>query len=255
MFKIAKIGGIWQIWNVTCDRSIIVENGHRNMGFLKKYDGRKLKALLSALETIKPIFSFTKDFSKITLDSDLKRSPKGFHVFDYAQLQEVGININVYIQVIDFRLGSFVIFNRNLFIAERLADELDTFPGYTFLIRHLEGQKPVPVEPSEIFEVTIPFPGDVKSKLLENARKSWNGNYKRCDSHGLGGTRLQRDNSESEKFPENFGTFDEYLENSNLEEQINDYIDSYCYPDLKLKIPSPQVVNRGGRLLRIRAKW
>lgn len=243
MFKVAKFGGIWQIWNVTCDRSIIVENGHRNMGFLKKYDGRRLKALISALEAIKPILSFSKDFSKITLNSDLKRNPKGFHVFDYAQLQEVGIDINVYIQVIDFRLGSFVVFNRNLFIAERLADELDTFPGRIFLIRRLEGQNPAPIEPSETFEVTIPFPSDVKSKLLENVRKSWNSDYEQCDPHELGRMRLQWNNSKGE-FPGNFATFDEYLENSNLEERINNYIDSYCYPDLKLKIPAPQVVNR-----------
>jgi hypothetical protein len=244
MFKVAKIGGVWQIWNMTCDGSIIVGNGHRNMGFFERYDGKKVKALINALETIKPIFSLNKDLSKIILESDLKQNPKGFHVFDYVQLQEAGIDISIYIQSIDFRLGSFVVFDGNLFTAERIADELDTYPGHPFLIRYLNGQKPAPIEPSETFEVIIPSLDDVKNKLLESARESWDSDYKQCELHELGEMRLQWDDDEGE-FPGNFSTFDEYLENSNLEEQINDYINRYCYPDLELKIPSPQVMNRG----------
>jgi hypothetical protein len=238
MFEVVKIGGVWQIWNVTCDGSIIVENGHRNMGFFERYGGKEVEALINALKAIKPIFSLGNDFSKITLDSDLKQDPDGFHVFDYLQLQEAGIDINIYIQAIDFRLGSFVVFNRKIFTTERLADELDTYPGHQFQIRYLKGQKPAPIEPADTFKVIIPSEDDVKNKLLESARESWNSDYGKCDRQELDEIILQWDDSEGE-FPGNFSTFDEYLKNSDLEEQIDNYINIYCYPDLDLKIPFP----------------
>lgn len=84
MFGTIKIGGIWQIWNVTCDRSVIVENGHRNMGFFRVPAGKKGKELIYALEVIKPVFSLSRDFSKVVLDLDLRQHPEGFHVFDYV---------------------------------------------------------------------------------------------------------------------------------------------------------------------------
>ena len=199
MFGIAKLGGIWQIWNVTCDRSIIVENGHRNMGFFEKLAGKKAKALVDVLKTIKPAFSLRADFSKIVLDSGLEQNPKGFHVFDYLQLQEAGIDINDYVQFVDFRLGSFVIFKRKIFAAERIVDELDTYPGHPFLIRDLEGQ-------INTFELAIPSRKEAKTKLLELIRETRNSQIEQWDQ------------------PE-------------LEEQIKDYIDTYCYPDLDLKIP------------------
>lgn len=236
MFEAVKIGGVWQIWNVTCDGSVIVENGHRNMGFFERYDVKKVKALINALKKVKPVFSLSRDFSKITLNSDLKQDPDEFHVFDYLQLQEVGIDINIYLQAVDFRLGSFVVFNRKIFTAERLADELDTYPGHPFLIRYLKGQKPAPIELADTFKVVIPSEDVVKNKLLENARESWNSDYRECDEQELEELGLQWDESEGE-FPGKFSTFDEYFKNSELEEQIVDYINIYCYPDLDLKIP------------------
>jgi len=235
MFKAAKIGGVWQIWNVTCDGSIIVENGHRNMGFFERYDVKKVEALINALKKTKPVFSLSKNFSKIILNSDLKQDPVGSHVFDYLQLQEAGIDIGVPLQAIDSRLGSFVVSNRKIFTAERLADELDTYPGHLFLIRYLKGQKPAPMKSSETFEIIIPQRDDVKNELLESAQESWNTDYGECHEQELDEMRLQWDDSEGE-FPGNFSTFDEYLKNSDLEEQIDNYIDTYCYPELDLKI-------------------
>lgn len=208
MFETAKIGGIWQIWNVTCDKSIIIENGHRNFGFFERPAGKKVKALISLLKTIEPVFSLSVDFSRIALDSDLKQSSDGFHVFDYVQLQEASIDISDYVQITDFRLGSFVVFEKRIFTAERIADELDTYPGRPFLIRHLRGQNPAPIEPAQIFEVVIPSREDVKTKLLETARESWYSDYKQPNQH-------------------------------QLEEQIENYISTFCYPDLDLKILFP----------------
>lgn len=208
MFGTIKIGGIWQIWNVTCDGSIIVENIHRNMGFFKKPACKKVKALIHTLKAIKPAFSLSKDFSEVVLDSNLEKDSNGFHVFDYVQLRDAGMDINSYIQVIDFRLGSFVVFTGNLFTAERIADELDAYPGRLFLIRHLRNRTPAPIELADILEVLIPSSEDVKTKLLEFVRESWDGDYKQCEPH-------------------------------KLEEQVESYIDTYCYPDLDLKLPSP----------------
>lgn len=208
MFETVKIGGVWQIWNVTCDGSIIVENGHRNMGFFEKPTIKEVKVLINALKAIKPVFSLSTDLSKIILDSGLKKDSKGFHVFDYAQLQEAGIDITDYIQLIDFRLGSFVVFKKSIFTAERIADELDTYPGHPFLMRDLMGQKPAPIEPTGTLAVIIPSREDVKTKLLESARESWDSDYKQCDQH-------------------------------ELEKQVENYIDTYCYPDLDLKILVP----------------
>ncbi len=208
MLRIVKLGGLWQIWNVTCDGSIIVENGHRNMGFFKKQASKKANALISILKVIKPVFSLSTDFSKVVLDLSLEQNPNGFHVFDYAQLQEASIDINVYLQVIDFRLGSFVVFKGYVFTAERIVDELDTYPGHPFLMRHLRGQTPSPIEPTECFEVIIPSREDVKTELLESSSESRYGDYKQCDQH-------------------------------QLEEQVENYIDTYCYPDLDLKIAVP----------------
>lgn len=236
MFEAVKIGGIWQIWNVACDGSIIVENGHRNMGFFERYNSKEVEALINILKKIKPVFSLATDFSKITLDSDLKRDPDEFHVFDYMQFQEASIDIRVHLQAVDFRLGSFVVFNRKIFTAERLADELDTYPGHLFLIRYLEDQNPAPIEPADTFKIIIPSEEEVKNKLLESARESWNSDYGECDKEELDEMRLQWDESEGE-FPGNFSTFGEYLKNSKLEEQIDDYTNIYCYPDLDLKIP------------------
>lgn len=212
MLEVVKIGGIWQIWNVTCDGSIIVENGHRNMGFFEKTPGEKLKEFVEALKAIKPVFSLNIDLLKIVIDSDLEQNPNGFHVFDYAQLQKANINIDDYVHVIDFRLGSFVISKRSIFTAERIADELDAYPGHPFLIRHLRGQTPAPVEPTETFKVIIPYPDDVKAKLLESSRESWYGDYGQRNKH-------------------------------KLEEQVENYIDTYCYPDLDLKISIPYCSN------------
>jgi hypothetical protein len=205
-FQTVKIGGIWQVWNVTCDGSIIVENGHRNMGFFKIPSGKKVKALINDLKAVKPVFSLSTDSSKVVLDSDLAQEPNGFHVFDYMQLQEAGIDINTYVQGIDFRLGSFVIFKRKIFTAERIADELDTYLGEPFLVRTLINGTPAPIEPTDIFEVIIPSEEDVKIKLLESFREYW------CDE-------------------------DQQCDQNELEEEVEDYIAIYCYPDLNLKIP------------------
>jgi len=48
----------------------------------------------------------------------------------------------------------------------------------------------------------------VKTKLLETAREFWNSGCEQSDLY-------------------------------NLEEEIEDYIDTYCYPDLDLKITAP----------------
>lgn len=208
MFQIVKIGGIWQIWNVTCDGSIIVENGHRNMGFWGEPADRRAKALVKALKSIEPAFSLSTDFSRVVLDSNLERNPSGFHVFDYAQLQDAGIDIRVYVRVADFRLGSFVVFKRNVYTAERIADELDTYPGHPFLTRQLEGQRPAPIELTKTCQIIIPSREDVKNKLLEATRETLHREYKRSDQH-------------------------------ELEEEVDNYIDNYCYPDLALKIPVP----------------
>lgn len=205
MFEIVKLGGVWQIWNVTCDGSMIVENAHRNMGFLGKHAGRGAKALLNALRAIKPAFSLGTDFSSVVLDSNLEQDANGFHVFDYAQLNDAGIDIGAYVAVIDFRLGSFVVFRGNIFMAERIADELDTYPGNPFLIRDLKGQKPAPIEPADIFKIIIPSPDTVRSKLLEYAQESSYGGYEQPNLHNL--------------------------------EEVENYVDTYCYPDLALKIP------------------
>lgn len=208
MFTIAKIGGIWQIWNVTCDGSIIVENAHRNMGFLQKHAGKRVRALVNALKSMKPAFSLSTDFSRAVLDSNLEKDTDGFHVFDYAQLDDAGIDINSFVDVTDFRLGSFVVFEGNIFTADRIADELDVYPGHPFLRRHLKGQKPAMIDLTETSEIGIPSRKDVKNKLLEIARESWCSDYKQCDQY-------------------------------KLEEEIGNYIDTFCYPDLDLKIPFP----------------
>ncbi|GEM_PF-6781968 len=97
MIQVVKIGGIWQIWNVACDGSIVVENGHRNMGFFKAPTRNRVNALVSALKSIQPVFSLSMDFSRVVLDSSLEQHPNGFHVFDYVQLQEAGIDIGAYV--------------------------------------------------------------------------------------------------------------------------------------------------------------
>lgn len=96
MLRVLKLGGVWQIWNVTCDRSIVVENCHRNMGFFRTLLCEEAKGLLNVLKSFRPAFSLSDDFTKVVLDSNLEKSPKGFHVFDYFQFQEAGIDINKY---------------------------------------------------------------------------------------------------------------------------------------------------------------
>lgn len=206
MFETVKLGGIWQIWNVTCDGSIVVENWHRNMGFFKSPTDEKVRAFISILKAIKPVLSLSTDFSKVVLNSDLKRHPKGFHVFDYVQIQEAGIDINAFLLVSDFRLGSFVVFKGNIFTPQRIVDELDTYPGRPWLKRHLRGQEPAPVEAKDVLEIVIPFRKDVKNNLLKAADESG------CD--------------------------DEQPDMHVLQGQVEHYIDTYCYPDLDLKIPS-----------------
>lgn len=206
MLETLKIGGIWQMWNVACDGSIIVENWHRNMGFFKNYASKEVKTLVNALKSIKPVFSLSADFSTVVLDLDLQRAPSAFHVFDYVRLQDTGIDIRAYFQVTDLRLGSFVVFQGRIFTAERIADELDTYPGHPFLPRHLIGQKPAPIESKEIMKIIIPSREDVKSMLLQAARQSCYGEPEESERH-------------------------------KLEEEVEEYLDIYCYPDLHLKIP------------------
>ncbi len=201
-----QLKSIWQVWNVTCDGSIIVGNGHRNMGFFRRPIGRKAKTLMHLLKATKPAFSLGEEEAKVVLDSDLRQDPVGFHVFDYMQLNDANIDIKTYLGVIDLRLGSFVIFAGNIFTAERIADELDTYPGRPFLARYLKGAIPAPVEPSDVFEILVPSDEDVKHELLQDAKESLDGDY-------------------------------EQWEPNELEKQIEDYIDTYCYPDLDLKIP------------------
>lgn len=207
MLGIVKIGGLWQIWNITCDGSIIVENVHRNMAFFKRPLGKKTRVLVNSLKPIKPVFSLSKDFSRVVLDSDLEQDPSGLHVFDYEQLYDAGIDIKAYLEVIDFRLGSFVVYAGKIFTAERVADELDDYPGRPFIIRHLEGRRPAPIEPADIFDISVPPREDARTKLLEGFEESLGDEYTQIDPHELEG-------------------------------EIEDYIDTYCYPDLDLKIPS-----------------
>jgi hypothetical protein len=198
MFRIAKVGGIWQIWNVTCDGSIIVENGHRNMGFFERSAGKKAKILTSLLRPVNPVFSLSTNPLGIIFDLDLARAPNGFHVFDYTQLQKAGIDINDYVQINDFRLGSFVVSKGIIFAAERIADELDAYPGRPFLVRDLEGQ-------IKTFKLAIPSRKEAKIKLLEIVQETMGGQSEQQNQH-------------------------------ELEEQIRDYIETFCYPDLDLKI-------------------
>jgi hypothetical protein len=206
MFQYLKVGGVWQAWNVTCDGSIIVENFHRNMGFFKTLVRREAKALINVLKGIRPAFSLNEDFTKVVLDSDLEKNPQRFHVFDYLQLQEERVDIGDYVRDIDFRLGSFVVYREVIFKAVRILDELDTFPGRQFLCRHLEGQKPAPIDPKGIFEIVIPSRKDVRSELLVMNQGFIGGKYQRYDQR-------------------------------KLREEIKDYVDTYCYPSLDLKIP------------------
>jgi hypothetical protein len=206
VFEFLKIGGVWQAWNVTCDGSIIVENCHRNMGFFQALVGKEAKALIMVLKTIRPVFSLSLDFTKVVLDSDLRNNPKGFHVFDYLQLQEAGVDIRAYFWGVDFRLGSFVVYKEKVFTAVRILDELDTFPGRQFLCRHLEGEKPAPIDPKGILEIIIPSRRDVRNELLVMNHGFIGGEHKQYDRRKLG-------------------------------EEIKDYIDVYCYPSLDLKIP------------------
>jgi hypothetical protein len=205
VFEYLKLGGVWQAWNVTCDGSIIVENCHRNMGFFKTLVGREAKALIKVLKRIKPAFSLSKDFTRVVLDSDLEKNPRGFHAFDYLQLWEAGVDINNYVWGVDFRLGSFVVCKGIIFTAVRIVDELDTYPGRQFLCRHLEGQVPAPVDPKSILEIVVPSRKDVRNELLEMNREFMGGKYKRYDQR-------------------------------KLEEEIKAYVDVYCQPSLDLKI-------------------
>jgi hypothetical protein len=209
VFKSLKIDGVWQAWNVTCDASIIVENCHRNMGFQKTLVGKEAKPLIKTLKTMSPAFSLNDSFTKVVLDSDLVKSPKGFHVFDYLQLQEAGIDINNYVRGIDFRPGSFVVFKGNIFTGIRIVDELDTYPGRTFLYRQLKGQRPDRIEPTRVFQVITPSRREVENELLDMNREFMGTEYEQCD-------RLA------------------------LRREIKDYIDVYCYPNLDLKIAAPR---------------
>lgn len=226
------------MWNVTCDGSIIVENCHRNTAFLERHCHKKAKALIKVLKAFKPIFSLSRDFSKVTLDSDLQRDPEGLHVFDYTQLHKAHIDVGLYIQVVDFRPGSFVVFNGSIFTGGRVLDELDTYPGNAFLVRCLKNDKAEPIDVSKIFEIRIPCSHDVEGKFLEGARERWEMEYIKLDKDELERKRAEWDDHDGE-FPGKFRSFDEYLKNSNLKEQINDYIRTYCYPDVELKIPVP----------------
>lgn len=205
VFEYLKIGGVWQAWNVTCDGSIIVENCHRNMGFFKTLVRREAKALINVLKGIRPAFSLNEDFTKVVLDSDLEKNPQRFHAFDYLQLQEASININNYVRGIDFRPGSLVVFKGNIFTGVRIVDELDTYPGRTFLYRQLKGQRPAPIDPTRILRVVIPSRREVKDELLDMNREFMNTEYEQC-----GKLALRR--------------------------EIKEYIDVYCFPDLGLKI-------------------
>jgi hypothetical protein len=208
VFEYLKICGVWQAWNVTCDGSIIVENFHRNMGFFKMLVGKEAKGLVRRLKTIRPVFSLSWDFTNVVLDAGLEDNPQWFHVFDYLQLQEAGVDISNYVWGIDFRLGSFVVYKGRIFAAVRILDELDTFPGRQFLCRHLEGQKPAPIDPKGIFEIVVPSRKDVISELLVMNKGFMGGKYQRYDRRKLW-------------------------------KEIEDYVDTYCYPDLDLKIPVP----------------
>lgn len=208
MFEKVKFSGPWQVWNVTCDGSIIVENFHRNMGFFRRQIGREAKAsLLNALKTIKPAFSLSEGPARVVLGSDLEQDPDGFHVFDYVQLDEANIDIKAHVQVIDFRLGSFVVFAKRIFTAERIADELDTYPGRPFLIRYLKDGVPVPIKPENIFGIVVPSDKDVRGELQQDAYESLRDEPGECKPH-------------------------------ELEAQVDNYIDTYCYPDLDLKLPA-----------------
>ncbi len=98
MISLVKFGGLWQGWNVTCDGSIIVENGHRNMGFYELPSDSRTKLFIERLKFCKPVFSLSRDYSLVVSDSDLRINPNGFHVFDYAQLEDEKIDIRFYIE-------------------------------------------------------------------------------------------------------------------------------------------------------------
>jgi hypothetical protein len=140
------------------------------------------------------------------LDLDLAQEPNGFHIFDYMQLQKADIDIKAYMRGIDFRLGSFVVFKGKIFTAERIADELDTYPGEPFLVRSIIDGTPTPIEPMDISGVIIPSEEEIKIRLLESYREYCCDENQQCDQN-------------------------------ELEEEVENYIGIYCYPDLDLKIP------------------
>ncbi len=99
---------------------------------------------------------------------------------------------------------------------QRIADELDTFSGNRFLVRSFDADRAEPIQLSTRFKIVRPAPEDVREILLEMERENW----------------------EEAEETNRANTFDDYLQTSNVNQEIYEYISNYCFPDLPLKIPA-----------------